>query len=86
MIEEKSLENGGIVREQRIVISKRELRSLLHWATYGVRKARGGSYAKTICGTIKNLEKQIGLQGQGLFKMGDLLAAPSLRTQRKEKA
>jgi hypothetical protein len=46
-------------KQKDITITKKQLRMLLFWASYGVCKASGGSYQKHIVPTIQSLAKDI---------------------------
>ena len=47
--------------KQEFVITRKELRQLLFWASIGVCKSSGGSYGHTIEGTICEWSTTLGL-------------------------
>ena len=49
-------------RSIRIRMQLSELRNLSLWATYGVRKARGGTGQRTILRILRDLDKRFKLQ------------------------
>lgn len=49
-------------KERNILISRNELKQMIHWAHYGVEKARGGSYMVEIAETLGDFAKQCGLR------------------------
>lgn len=62
----------------QIVISKNELRQLVHWAVWGVGKAKAGSYQDSVIETIQKYGRSLGMASYKNLHFGELL--PKKRT------
>ena len=62
-----------------IVISKNELRQLVHWAVFGVGKSVGGSYQDSIIETVQKYGRTLGMASYKNLEFGELRRRPNER-------
>jgi hypothetical protein len=60
--------------KEKITLDRLEAKSLVFWATVGIRKSQGGSYSNTVINTIIKIINRFGKkyinQGSGMFLVG----------------
>jgi len=64
---------------ENVEVVATDLRALIHWANYGVSKARGGSYEDEIKYVIESYAEYLGMQ----IRLEDFMAAPEFKKQKK---